>query len=501
LVAYSSLLSGYHYDWFKRGTVREYYAADNERLPQYETERILRSRAEQFDCITTLYGWRFVDCQQADNHVSVKLVQTDGEEQQTLCASYLVGCDGARSPVRTAASINQSSDESQRRMALLVFHSPELHDILDTRFPGKTIFNALDPACEGYWKFFGRVDLEANWFFHAPVPSDASLEDFDFSHLLHAAVGVTFEFKLNYSGFWDLRFTHATDYRSARVLIAGDAAHSHPPYGGYGVNIGFEDARNLAWKLAAIYHGWGTDRLLDSYSAERHSVFASTRDDFILRMIKSDAAFVSHFSPQKDQQAFEQAWYQRAEQGQREVVGYVPHYLGSPIVYGNKPQAVAIEPIDNGGATELPQIPGATGKHTHIPIAGMHLSPGFFNNVPSIFDYLSQDFTLLIPPGGELVARKFEQAATNLGIPLLCLEVTINPLYANSEGALEGALLSECADAKKKCVQQNVSQQDACVLVRPDHFVAWVEQIHERESLLDSDYAHEVLAHCTANLH
>ena len=48
-----------------------------------------------------------------------------------------------------------------------------------------------------------------------------------------------------------------TRYRNGRIFIAGDAAHSHPPYGGYGINTGLEDARNLGWKLAAALQGWG----------------------------------------------------------------------------------------------------------------------------------------------------------------------------------------------------------------------------------------------------
>ena len=76
LVAYGNLLSEYHYDWFKRGTVREFYAADNERLPQFETERILRERASTFDCITTHYGWSYSDCSQNDEGVTVSIKET-----------------------------------------------------------------------------------------------------------------------------------------------------------------------------------------------------------------------------------------------------------------------------------------------------------------------------------------------------------------------------------------------------------------------------------------
>ena len=101
-------------------------------------------------------------------------------------------------------------------------------------------------------------------------------DNFDFQAFLETAVGASIDLEFDYVGFWELRLSLADDYGKGRVFIAGDAAHSHPPYGGYGVNTGFEDARNLSWKLAACLQGWGDDRLLDSYGAERHPVFAST---------------------------------------------------------------------------------------------------------------------------------------------------------------------------------------------------------------------------------
>ncbi|MGH3670826.1 MAG: FAD-dependent monooxygenase [Pseudonocardiaceae bacterium] len=61
-------------------------------------------------------------------------------------------------------------------------------------------------------------------------------------------------------------------YRVGRVFLAGDAAHCHSPAGGQGMNTGMQDAANLGWKLAAVLQGWGDDRLLDSYHAERHRV-------------------------------------------------------------------------------------------------------------------------------------------------------------------------------------------------------------------------------------
>ena len=66
----------------------------------------------------------------------------------------------------------------------------------------------------------------------------------------------------------------AERYRDGRVLLAGDAAHIHPPMGGQGLNLGLQDAFNLGWKLAAEIRGWAPDELLDTYQAERHPVAA-----------------------------------------------------------------------------------------------------------------------------------------------------------------------------------------------------------------------------------
>ena len=82
---------------------------------------------------------------------------------------------------------------------------------------------------------------------------------------------------------WPSRFGDATRlaerYRTGRVLLAGDAAHIHPPTGGQGLNLGIQDAFNLGWKLAAEVDGWAPEGLLDSYHAERRPVAADVLDN------------------------------------------------------------------------------------------------------------------------------------------------------------------------------------------------------------------------------
>nr|BFF25820.1 hypothetical protein GCM10025732_37850 [Glycomyces mayteni] len=71
----------------------------------------------------------------------------------------------------------------------------------------------------------------------------------------------------------------ADAYRVGRVLLAGDAAHVHPPLGGQGLNLGVQDAVNLGWKLAAQVRGWAPAGLLDTYEAERRPVAAAVLDN------------------------------------------------------------------------------------------------------------------------------------------------------------------------------------------------------------------------------
>src|SRR5262249_2553777 len=152
--------------------------------------------------------------------------------------------------------------------------------------------------------------------------------------LLHEAAGAKFDVVFDHIGFWDLRIAAADSYNAGRIFVAGDAAHSHPPYGGYGINTGFEDARNLGWKLAATLQGWAGDKLLRSNDAERRPVFLSTARDFIEKSIETDRVFVESYDPGNDLAAFEEAWKARTSDAQTEVHSFEPNYRGSPIVFG-----------------------------------------------------------------------------------------------------------------------------------------------------------------------
>jgi 4-hydroxyisophthalate hydroxylase len=429
LTAYETLLGGYTYDWLQREIVRPFYFTDNERLPQYATETVLRQRAAEIPKVTTLYGWSAEEVNRDIDGVHVVISKRDQDDRRILRARYIVGCDGSRSLVREQSGITQTRSDHDRLMVLLVFRSKGLHQLLD-RFPGKSYYNVLDPELKGYWKFFGRVDLGTTWFFHAPVPLGTTKDNFDFRHYLHSAVGAEFDVEFEHIGFWELRVATADTYQKGRIFIAGDAAHSHPPYGGYGINTGLEDAVNLGWKLAANLQGWAGSGLLNSYSEERRPVFQSTARDFIERAIAADRQFLDTFSPGRDQSAFEREWQARSSGAKTEIDAFEPNYDGSSIVWGRP----------GSGCSAL-------GSHSFVARAGHHLAPLLLSSGRNIFEDLGRGFSLLGLDVHESTLKPFEVAAKQMNVPLKIIRDTF-------DGGRE-------------------QYQARLILIRPDQFVAY----------------------------
>jgi hypothetical protein len=212
------------------------------------------------------------------------------------------------------------------------------------------------------------------------------------------------------------------------MFIAGDAAHSHPPYGAHGLNTGLEDAVNLGWKLAAVRHGWGGPELLDSYTQERRPVFAGTGET-ITDGITADRAFLERYSPQRDRREFEQAWRARTS-GEVAPAWYEPHYEGSPIVWGPAGSAC-----------------GVRGRHTFEARAGHHLAPVVLSSGGNVFTRLGGGFTVIALGGDEAPAAAFQAAAADLGIPL--------------------RVIADTLDGQRAAYGQRF------ILVRPDQHVAW----------------------------
>jgi 3-(3-hydroxy-phenyl)propionate hydroxylase len=192
---------------------------------------------------------------QDDAGVDVEL--SDG---QSLRADYLVGCDGGRSVIRKAAGIEFPGWDPSTSWLIAeveVDEEPEL---------GMREGGGIGRGDGGSV----RVVLTEQ---HLEHTSEPILQDV--SEALIAVDGTDYGV---HSPTWISRFTdmtrQAASYRKGRVLLAGDAAHVHPPQGGQGLNIGVQDSVNLGWKLAQVVNGTSPDGLLDTYHAERHPVGA-----------------------------------------------------------------------------------------------------------------------------------------------------------------------------------------------------------------------------------
>ncbi|QOZ29163.1 FAD-dependent monooxygenase [Bradyrhizobium sp. CCBAU 51753] len=179
-----------------------------------------------------------------------------------LRAQYLVGCDGGRSLVRKAAGIDFPGFDPTTSWLIAEAQMSE-EPALGFRYDAIGIHG------------IGKMEDGRGVRLVLTEPQLGSGEPglSDLSETLIAIYGT--DYGIN-SPAWISRFTdmtrQAASYRERRVLLAGDAAHVHPPMGGQGLNIGVQDAVNLGWKLAQVVKGISPDGLLDSYHAERHPV-------------------------------------------------------------------------------------------------------------------------------------------------------------------------------------------------------------------------------------
>lgn len=205
----------------------------------------------------------------------IAIQTTEGDFQ----AKWLVGCDGGRSTVRRLAGF---------------------------------AFEGTDPELTGYMAIVEFEDLDKlalgfnltprGMYTHGPAPGRIGVVDFDggrfdrtseitlenLQGMLQQVSGTKVRLKsVDVATSYTDRSRQATTYRQGHILLAGDAAHVHSPFGGQGMNAGLGDAMNLGWKLAATIKGWAPDNLLDTYTAERHPI-----GEWVLNWTRAQVAII-----------------------------------------------------------------------------------------------------------------------------------------------------------------------------------------------------------------
>ena len=370
------------------------YAEHGQWIPQYELEKVLKAHAESLPGVQIRFGCRLESLKQDGDQVLSTLIFSGKTEQ--IASRYLVGADGSRSTVRDLIGAKMSGVNLGR-------HCNAIY-----RAPGISRAHALGPATM-YWlvnrdapSLTGPMDRGDTWYFGANQPEGKRLEGDEAKALIRQATGLELPIEILSNDEWVAYRLIADKYRERRVFLAGDACHLHPPFGGYGMNMGIGDGVDLGWKLAAVLQGWGGPRLLDSYEQERRPVHEYVMDEAV--------ANHSLLPKQMWRDGLEDATAAgaalRAEVGAKikaakirefstlgVVKGY--HYSGSPIV------------VDDGSA------PPAKDFRNYVPSAhpGCIAPHAWLDDGSSLYDHLGQGFTLLATDGQDA-------DASSDGVPL-----------------------------------------------------------------------------------
>ncbi|HWM02305.1 MAG TPA: rifampin monooxygenase [Actinophytocola sp.] len=239
-------------------------------MPQTTIDRLLIEHAAEAGA-EIRRNCTLVGLSQDEEGVTAELA--DGTQVRSR---YLAGCDGGRSTVRKLLGIGFPGEAATRETLL---------GEMEVSAPPEELDEVITEVRKTH-KGFGAVPL-GDGVYRVVVPAEGVAEDREIpptleevKQQLKAYAGTDFGV---HSPRWISRFGDATrladSYRIDRVLLAGDAAHIHPPAGGQGLNLGVQDAFNLGWKLAATINGWAPEGLLDTYQTERRPVAAAVLDN------------------------------------------------------------------------------------------------------------------------------------------------------------------------------------------------------------------------------
>ncbi|KNB49928.1 FAD-dependent monooxygenase [Streptomyces caatingaensis] len=375
------------------------------------------------------FATRLVSFAQDDDGVTAVVEDRASGRRGTVRAAYLVAADGAGSRVRRALGVRRAGIGTVFNALSVYFRAPELTALLKDRKFILCYATAAPGTLMGLSRLHGCDPWLAAPLYHperGETPAD--YPDERCAEILRTAAGrpgmrVEVVAKVPWQGAQLVAGT----FRSGRVFLAGDAAHVHPPAGGFGANTGIHDAHNLAWKLAAVLDGWAGDALLDTYDAERRGVGAAMAEQAMARhRVRHGRTAPRAAAPLVD-----------------DLVVTLGYRYRSEAITGGRPGApVLAAPLDLTGE------PGTRAPHVWLDRDGERLSA---------IDLFRDAFVLLTPSRRAGWAEAAERVAKRLSVPL----------RAHVVG--EGGLVPVDRDWARA---YGVGGEGA-VLVRPDAFVAW----------------------------
>lgn len=246
---------------------------------QDRLEPMLRRRAEEAGA-RVWFAHEVLDLALSSDGAQAKVIGPDGP--LTVESRYVVAADGGRGELGRQAGIGSHGLGPLGRRVTVIFRAS-----LECLMGGRRYFMAMieGPRFSGAVMTLNDPDRWAATLPFGPVNGQKA-EEFTTercAELVREAIGdwsVPVEVEATFT--WTAVHRIADHYREGPLFLVGDAAHLHPPSGGYGSNVGYQDAHNLAWKLAAVEQGWAGSGLLDSYAAERRPVAQATAEQSLL---------------------------------------------------------------------------------------------------------------------------------------------------------------------------------------------------------------------------
>jgi 2-polyprenyl-6-methoxyphenol hydroxylase-like FAD-dependent oxidoreductase len=343
------------------------FAEAGQQVPQPVVEEVLRAHVGRSPHVDLRLGHTVTGLTQGGADVTVTVGGETGGSYQVR-AEYVLGCDGASGVTRDQIGAEYVGWSDPRPNFNMVIRAPSL----DTQLGPAVQYWVLDAPVPGV---IGRLDLSGTWFAITPG-IDPAYGNAHSAELITGLVGAAVEHELLASDPWTARMLIADKFSDGRVFLVGESAHVNPPWGGHGFNTSVGDAVNIAWKIAAVLHGWAPERLLASYDPERRDVVE-----------KTVASAASHLSKMAGDLPQDEASIQQAKGPEFYSLGLVLgySYAGSPVI---QPSA---GPPDLTDATSYQPTtePGARLPHWWLPDGS------------SLYDHLGLGFTLLCPQPGD----------------------------------------------------------------------------------------------------
>jgi 2-polyprenyl-6-methoxyphenol hydroxylase-like FAD-dependent oxidoreductase len=241
-----------------------------ERCPQNMFDPILRKFAESQRGVSLLYQHEFESLEQGPDRVTASIKNLKTGQALSIKAKYLVGCDGAKSPVREELGIAMHGRGVLTYTTNVIFRCPVFNALHDKK-PG---YRYMLVGPDGIWATIVAINGRDQWRMSiiGSATERRSYTEDELKALAHKALGRRFELEILSVLPWVRMELVAERYQEGRVFLAGDACHLTSPTGGLGMNTGIGDAVDLSWKLAATLEGWGGPALAESYGIERRPV-------------------------------------------------------------------------------------------------------------------------------------------------------------------------------------------------------------------------------------